>query len=166
MSENAATIELPFLAGLNNDGQPVFESLQAEFLPQDSSRVRLLRSPLFARNLAAGDTLRLINPDAAEYELERRSGNLCVRLFRREGVDEVDNFLTPAIEKLGGERDLGEESAIVYSIHVSIGFNTIEQLFDKACQKFSGTVWYYGNVYDPEDGETPMHWWDEFISQD
>ncbi len=166
MPENADTIELPFLAGVNQEGDPVFESLQAEFLPDDPHRVRLLRSPLFARNLASGDTLKLINPDAAEYELERRSGNLCVRVFRKLGIQEVDNFLTPTIEKLGGALDLGEEHALVYSIHVSIGFGTIEKLLDHASQTYDGTVWYYGNVYDPEDGETPLRWWEEFVSQE
>ena len=166
MPENTATIELPFLAGMNADGQPVFESILTEYLPDDPNRVRLLRSPLFARNLAAGDTIRLINPEAAEYELERRSGNLCIRIFRKEGVQEVDNFLTPLLEKFGGALDLNEDHALVYSIHVSIGFNTIEQLLDQACQQVSGAVWYYGNVYDPEDGETPMRWWEDFTNQE
>ena len=63
--------------------EPVFESLQAELLDGGTDRVRLLKSPLLARNLAAGDILKVINPSTAEYELERRSGNLCVRLFRK-----------------------------------------------------------------------------------
>ena len=87
MEDTANKIELPFLAGLNAEGEPVFESLQAEILDASEDRVRLLKSPLLSRNLAAGDILRVINPNTAEYELERRSGNLCIRVFRKHNLD-------------------------------------------------------------------------------
>lgn len=166
VTENNNTIELPFLAGLGPDGDPVFETLQAEYLADDPQRVRLLRSPLFARNLASGDTVKLINPSIAEYELERRSGNLCIRVFRKQGIELVDELLTPLLEKLGGARDLLSDRAIVYSVHVSLGFTVIEEHLQKACAAYPDTVWYYGNVYDPEDGETPLQWWLEFDKQE
>ena len=147
-------------------GEPVFESLEVEFLPDDAKRVRLLKSPLLTRNLAAGDIVLLVNPDAAEYELDRRSGNLCVRVFRKDKLRELDRFLTSAIEKLGGSLDISAERALVYSIHVSIGFKIIEELLDRTCQTYPGTVWYYGNVYDPMDGTTPLEWWLEFDNQE
>lgn len=164
--ENSKSVELPFLAGLGPDGAPVFETIQAEYLEDDPRRVRLLRSPLFARNLASGDTVRLINPAIAQYELERRSGNLCVRIFRKRDIDEVDDFLTPRLEKLGGARDLVSDRGLVYSVHVSLGFKTIEEHLDAACAACPDTVWYYGNVYDPEDGVTPLQWWLEFDTQE
>ena len=166
MSEPNKSIELPFLAGLSAEGEPVFESLRAEFLPDDPNRVRLLQSPLFARNLAAGDTVRLINPDTAEYELERRSGNLSVRVFRRANVEELNDFLTPAIEKLGGSLDFSTDRALVYSVHVSIGFGLIEEVLNRGCEAYPESVWYYGNVYDPEDGSTPLEWWLDFDKQE
>ena len=98
----ANKLELPFLAGLNAEGEPVFESLQTELLDGGTDRVRLLKSPLLARNLAAGDILKVINPSTAEYELERRSGNLCVRLFRKHRLEVLEEFVTSAIERLGG----------------------------------------------------------------
>jgi hypothetical protein len=164
--ENTNSVELPFLAGLGSNGDPVFETIPAEYLAGDPQRVRLLRSPLFARNLASGDTIKLINPAIAQYELERRSGNLCVRVFRKLGIGEVDDFLTPLLEKLGGARDLVSERGIVYSVHVSLGFKAIEELLDAACTVCPDTVWYYGNVYDPEDGVTPLQWWLEFDTQE
>lgn len=164
--ENLNIVELPFLAGLGPDGDAVFETIQAEYLEDDPQRVRLLRSPLFARNLASGDTVKLINPAIAQYELERRSGNLCIRIFRKRGIDEVDEFLTPRLEKLGGARDLVSDRGIVYSVHVSLGFKTIEEHLDAACAACPDTVWYYGNVYDPEDGVTPLQWWLEFEIQE
>jgi hypothetical protein len=30
------------------------------------------------------------------------------------------------------------------------------------CPDYPNTIWYYGNVYDPEDGETPLEWWLDF----
>ena len=162
----ANKLELPFLAGLNEKGEPVFESLNAELLDSGTNRVRLLKSPLLARNLAAGDILRVINVSTAEYELERRSGNLCIRLFRKHHLEELEEFLTSAVEKLGGSLDLQADRALVYSVHVSLGFASIETLLNSASEKFSDTFWYYGNVYDPEDGTTPLNWWLEFDNQE
>ena len=154
------------MAGLNAEGEPVFESLHAELLDNGTNRIRLLKSPLLARNLAAGDILRVINPSTADYELERRSGNLCIRLFRKNDLKDLEQFLTSAIERLGGSLDLHAERALVYSIHISLGFGAIEALLNRTKEKFSETVWYYGNVYDPEDGITPLDWWLEFDNQE
>jgi hypothetical protein len=165
-SESISQTELPFLAGVDDDGMPVFESLQVELLEDDVEHVRLLMSPLLARNLAAGDKLRVINPDTAEYELVQRSGNLCIRLFCKDHLSDLEESLTSTIERLGGSQDLQTERALVYSIHFSIGFQTIEGLLNKVCEDYPNTVWYYGNVYDPEDGKTPLEWWLEFDNQD
>lgn len=165
MSQTARVIELPFLAGIDAGGEPVFESLQAELLPDSHDEVRLLKSPLFARNLAAGDKLKVLNEATAEYELLRRSGNLSVRVFRKMGLEPLAEYLSPRIEKLGGSTDLQTDRALVYSIHFSIGFQPIEELLNQACEAFPNTVWYYGNVYDPEDGSTPMNWWMDMEQQ-
>jgi len=154
--------EIAFLAGVSQDDQPVFESLQVEIVNVQEELVRLSKSPLFVRNLAAGDVIKLINPAIGEYEIERRSGNLSIRVFRRQGINAVADFLNPAMEKLGGSVDLQTEAALSYSIHFSIGFSLIEKLLDSCCERFIDTVWYYGNVYDPKDGSTPLLWWQEF----
>ena len=96
---------MPFLAGIDDDEQPVFESLEVE-------------------------------------------------------------LLAPAIEKLGGCLDLQTDRALVYSIHVSIGFAVIEELLNTAGAEYPDSFWYYGNVYDPDDGTTPMLWWQQFDSQE
>ena len=89
---------MPFLAGIDDTGQPVFESLEVELLDQDTTHIRLLISPLFVRNLAAGDKLRVIDSNSAEYELVQRSGNLSVRAFRTYQLEAVSEVLTPTIE--------------------------------------------------------------------
>ena len=159
MTDRIHKVELPFVAGFNTDDQPVFESLEVELLSADNDEVRLLRSPLLTRNLAAGDKLNVVNAATAEYELIERSGNLSIRVLRKEEIDPVEQLLTPKIEKLGGVLDHSNPRALVYTIHVSIGFNANEALLNEACAQFPGTLWNYGNVYDPEDGTTPMEWW-------
>ena len=159
MSEQVEKIELPFIAGFSADDQPVFESLEVEIVDAEQEEVRLLRSPLLTRNLAAGDKLKVLNPGSAQYELLERSGNLSVRVLRRDDIAALGQYLTPKIEKLGGSLDHANPRALVYSIHVSIGFKPIEDLLNEACARFDDSMWNYGNVYDPEDGETPMEWW-------
>ena len=157
-------LELPFFAGVDDEQQPVFESLRVEIVDARRDIIRLMHSPVLARNLAAGDKLKVINAATAEYELEKRSGNLCLRVFRRQDIDSLDEQLTPALEKLGGQLDVKTDRALIYSIHFSIGFKQIEELLNKHCAQHPGAVWYYGNVYDPDEGVTPLRWWEEFES--
>ena len=162
----ADIFELPFLAGINPDGDPVFESLEVEFVEDSEDEVRLVHSPLLTRNLAAGDKLKVIDVSSAEYKLLRRSGNLSIRGFRQHQLDILAESLTGRIEKLGGSLDKQTDRALVYSIHFSIGFQVIEELLSTICKDYSDTVWYYGNVYDPEDGTTALEWWSEFEDQE
>ena len=165
-SKNSDKTQLPFLAGIESNGEPVFESLYVEFLTDTPQHFRLIKSPLLARNLAAGDLVRQINPDKAEYELINRSGNVCIRLFGGEELTDVEQALTSKFEKIGGCLDLQTPRALVYTIHVSIGFKTIESMLDETCKDYTEVVWYYGNIYDPEDGITPLEWCLDIDCQD
>lgn len=165
MNPNEDVTEIPFMAGLNEDGEPVFEALQIEIVDAEDQQVRLLKSPLLSRNLAAGDRIKLINPAAGEFEMVQRSGNLAIRIFRRHQLAALADRLTPAMEKADGRLDLQSDRALVYSIHFSIGFQTIEEVLNEVCKDYPDTVWYYGNVYDPEDGSTPLGWWLEFDNE-
>ncbi len=158
--------EVPFLAGVDPEGQPVFESVLVEPYGDEENLFRLVHSPLLTRNLAAGDQVRLPNPGSAEYELVQRSGNLCIRVFRKHQLERLSERLTPLIEKLDGSLDLQSDRALVYSIHYSIGFQTIENVLNECIADYPDTIWYYGNVYDPNDGSTPLNWWNEIDSQD
>ncbi len=62
--------------------------------------------------------------------------------------------------------DLQTHRDLVYTIHVYIFFKTIESILDETCEDYTEVVWYYGNVYDPEDGITPLEWWLDFDCQD
>jgi hypothetical protein len=153
---------IPLVAGLNAEGEPVFEQIEVSAVEGTKDEFRLLKAPAFVRGLARGDRIRFPARTELGGELLQRSGNLTVRVFRKHNIDAAEQMLTPEFELLDGTLDQHSTGLLVYSIHVSIGFQMIELLMDKALGQFSGLVWYYGNVYDPKDGATPLNWWLDF----
>lgn len=147
-------------AGTGPDGQPVAERLQVK-VNEDKS-CQLVKSPAFVKGIASGDTIKFL-PDSREFEIIKRSGNLCVRVISREDIGLLSEELTPQLEKLGGELDIETPRMLVYSIHVSCGFQTIEKLLNDYVDEEAGSAWFYGNVYDPRDGQTPLNWWQEIL---
>ncbi len=150
---------IEIFAGLDARGLSVVERLPVEV--NDEGECRLLQSPAFAKGLARGDWIRR-NPATGQFELRRRSGNLCIRVLSRGDLDALEAALTPELEKLGGQLDLENPRVLVYSIHVSCGFTAIETLLDSHMTESS--TWLYGNVYDPADGVTPLNWWQEILA--
>ncbi len=157
-----AIIELP--AGYDNDGQTVLEKLEVYVLEQ-ANHYELKNSPLLLRGLAKGDIIRISDQIADKYDVVRHSGNLAVRVFRKKDIDLLESSLTPQVEMHDGTLDIKTDRALSYSLHVNLGFSAIEALFDNAMAAYPDSVWYYGNVYDPADGLTPLNWWDSFINQ-
>ncbi|MCW8195625.1 DUF4265 domain-containing protein [Proteobacteria bacterium 005FR1] len=146
---------IEMLAGYDPSGQPVLERLQVKELPED--KLQLVRSPAFIKGLASGDIIKL-GSDRQHFEIVQHSGNLSVVVFSRGDVKALSEVLTPEIEKLGGSLDLETDRMLVYSVHVSLGFKTVEDILNK--HTGSGeSIWQYGNVYDPADGQTPLNWW-------
>lgn len=158
MSEFPTEI-IKLFAGQSPDGQKVMESVPAEFLGE--GRYRLLQSPAFARGLAMGDKILL--SDKGLPQLEQHSGNLCVRVISREGLDALEQQLTSKLEKLGGTLDINTPRILVYSIHVSCGFDEIEKILNNTLTDSTQATWMYGNVYDPADGQTPLNWWHDIL---
>jgi hypothetical protein len=159
MTESATTtVEL--FAGVRPDGQPVFERLPALPDPQ-GDRLLLMQSPLFVRGIAQGDLFRLLPGRPGAFDVVERSGQLAVRIYARAVAEPLAAELTPAMEKLGGRLDLAAPRALVYSIHVAVGFREIEQLLE---QRLSGieASWSYGNVYD--DSGEPLRWWEVLLN--
>ena len=162
-AEEHRTGWIQLVAGTDNEGMPVLEKLPVKIL--EMGQFDLLQSPLFVRDLAAGDIFTCDSDNPADYRVLRRSGNLAIRVFRKAGIDTLEEELTPEVEKLGGSLDLKTDRALVYSLHVNIGFADIERLLDGIMARFTDSVWYYGNIYDREDGVTPLNWWDAFLDQ-
>ena len=151
---------IELFAGLGAKGQPMVEKLQVREL--ETGEMQLVQSPAFIKGLASGDVIRCDVPNQ-EFEIVQRSGNLSVRIFSRDDINSLADVLTPELEKLGGELDVETPRMLVYSIHVSCGFSTIEDLLNKHVGRDGLSTWMYGNVYDPADGQTPLNWWQDIL---
>lgn len=155
-------VVLDVLAGVHPDGQPVLEKLRA-LATAENNRYRLLQSPLFATGVACGDLIEPLHNNPGRFRVHERSGQLAVRVMRRDGIAALEAELTPALEKLDGELDVHSERALAYSIHVAVGFREIEAVLDSIVGAAGGATWSYGNVYDPESGE-PLDWWEDVLN--
>ena len=151
---------IELFAGLGADGKPIVEQLHVREL--DDGNFQLVQSPAFAKGLASGDIVKML-PQTREFELVQRSGNLSLRVYSRGDTQALSDALTAELEKLGGELDRETPRMLVYSIHVSCGFTTIENILNEFVGRDGQSAWMYGNVYDPVDGETPLNWWQDLL---
>lgn len=156
------TIEL--VAGYKTDNEPVLEQIVVQAAKQPGEFV-LTKSPAFVRGLAAGDLIRYPAETELGYELLQHSGNLSVRVLHKHNTEALAQALTPEMELRDGCLDVQSPKLLVYTIHVSIGFQRIEELMDSTMGRFTDCVWYYGNVYDPADGVTPLNWWQDLARE-
>lgn len=154
-------VEITLLAGAHPDGQPVVEKLPAVAAGQ-ANQFWLLQSPLFVPGCARGDRIELLANSPGRFRLRERGGQLALRVFRRTDIAMLAEELTPAVELLGGGLDVQSARALVYSIHVAVGFGEIEAAVEPLVQRFDG-AWNYGNVYDGETGE-PLGWWEALLN--
>jgi hypothetical protein len=164
---NADIVELDLRAGIHPNGQPVLEKVRAHREPGNNV-YRLLHSPLFVTGAACGDLIEMLGNNPGHFRVRERSGQLAVRLLSRNAIGTLAEELTPAVEKLDGELDVQTPRALVYSIHVAVGFAEIERVFDAAVSTLNAenpqsAQWSYGNVYDAEAG-APLNWWEPLLN--
>jgi hypothetical protein len=139
-------------------GHPIKEPVHVKAL--GANQFRLLYSPGFVQGVAAGDTFRLLNDDG-DFEVLSRAGNIAVQLFHTDPVEPIREALTRRVEPLGGVLDGGIERGLVFTLPLRAGFPAIETLFNRLVEEYPGLEWYYGNVYDRQDGVTPLNWWQQ-----
>ncbi|ALO47662.1 DUF4265 domain-containing protein [Pseudohongiella spirulinae] len=151
--------QVPIIAGYNDNGDAIVEQVEVNPVSGNTDQFRLAKSPAFVKGLAADDLIRYPADNKAGYELLEHSGNLSVRVFSKHDISELDQALTPEMELIDGKCDVCSPGLLIYSIHVSIGFKRIEELISSVLKRFPDSIWYYGNVYDPDDGQTPLNWW-------
>ena len=151
---------IELFAGMGPKGQPMVEKLPVREL--ETGELQLVQSPAFVKGLASGDVIKLDNP-TQEFDIVQRSGNLSIRVFSRDDIGPYGDAITPELEKLGGELDLETPRMLVYSIHVSCGFASIENILNRYVGQDGKSGWMYGNVYDPIDGQTPLNWWQDIL---
>ena len=159
------TIEL--IAGQHPSGELVVEKVLIN-PQQQANSYQLLKSPLFVRGIARADIIQAMEKPKGAFKVLQHGGNLCLRVFSKEdfsntALSALEQSLTSEIEKLGGDLDIKEPKALVYSIHVSCGFNAIEKMLDEALSCYEDVAWFYGNVYDPQTGE-PLNWWQPILA--
>jgi len=150
---------IELFAGNDPQGQPIVERLSVKQNADDS--FQLVKSPAFIKGLASGDVVKML-AESKEFEITHHGGNLCIRVYAKSDLSAISEQLTPELEKLGGELDIETERFLIYSIHVSCGFSTIEGLLNRYVSEVGG-LWLYGNVYDPADGTTPLNWWHDIL---
>jgi len=132
---------------------------------RDGELWELLKSPLYATEVAAGDIVKVINSEHGTFELVRRGGNVCVQFYlaaeqadSAESTRRVVEFFERELKPVGGRVDNQTLGLVSCTIPAAAGFGTIENIFSGAVEVFSGAQWQYGNVYDPSSGE-PIGWW-------
>lgn len=144
-------------AGRRSDGSMVQEEVHVE--PLRPKRYRLLQSPGLVPGLAAGDVFDVI--DDGKYEIVSRGNNLCIQIFFSEESlrSKLESETTSRLKIVGGRLDGKSARELVYTVPMSTGFAAVESVLRTVTSTFPGVEWYYGNVYDPKDGITPLNWW-------
>lgn len=153
MSDQRETLRL--IAGTSTSGTLVWEEVLV--LRLAPSRFQLLRSPGLVLGLAADDVFE--STGDGTFSLVSRGRNLCIQVFCGPRLSELEGVLSLRMGQLGGRLDGKEERLLVYTVPVSAGFPAIERCLAESVGRFPGAEWYFGNVYDPVDGTTPLNWW-------
>ena len=161
MKENTEKTMVQLLAGQRPDGELVFEPVPA--LAKGENCYQLLLSPVFAKGAAKHDLIPI--KMAGQFVVEKHNGFLCVRVFSRTETKLLHQSMEKSLLLLKAELDHQNERMLVYSIPVESGFDEIEAVFNTLSKGFEQTQWFYSNVYDPDDGQTPLNWWHDYLAK-
>jgi hypothetical protein len=144
------------LVGRSSSGDAVYEEVLVEKL--GANRCRLLRSPGLALGIAADDLIEIA--ERGHFKVVQRGRNVCVQILSSDRIDDsVEREASTRFTRVGGRLDGRAEKVLVFTIPVDVGFRAIEEVLGAVLAKFRNLEWYYGNVYDPADGVTPLNWW-------
>jgi hypothetical protein len=135
--------------------KPAYEEVHVEDC--GSATYRLLQSPGLVLGLAAGDVLVL--EQGGTFTLVERGRNICIQIFSKSMLDQIEQAATSALARIGGRLDGKASVELVYTVSANVGFPAIEEILRDLQARFPVLEWYYGNVYDPADGVTPLNWW-------
>jgi hypothetical protein len=146
---------LKLLAGPSSSGTPAYEEVLAE--RRSMKRYKLLKSPGLVQGLAAGDVFEAL-PDGT-FNVVERGRNLSIQIFGRGDMNPVERLATERLSVLGGRLDGQSQRELVYTVPIVAGFPAVEAILNELVARFPAVDWYFGNVYDPSDGVTPLNWW-------
>lgn len=142
---------------VTDDGRSLKEPVHADKL--ENGCYRLLYSPGLVLGIAAGDEFT-VDPGSGAFQVVKRSGNLAIQIFADSIAPHLQE-LEKIARSLGGVLDGSIEQGAVLTIPVNASFPVIEKVLTDYCAANEGVEWYYGNVYSPVDGITPLGWWEE-----
>lgn len=163
MSEQTPEHIIELVAGRHPNGDLVMEKILVT-PQQEKGQFLLLKSPVFVKGIARGDLIEQMDEPKGAFKIVQHGGNLSIRVYGKEDLSAIEQALTIELEKLGGTLDICQGNVLVYSVHVSCGFNAVEALLNQHLSDKDTMAWYYGNVYDPETGE-PLNWWQAILSE-
>ena len=142
------------LVGHGKNG-PAYEEVHVE--PRGVDRYVLLQSPGLALGIAAGDIFSVASDKT--FRVLERAGNVCIQIFGPPRVQDIEHDVTRMLSDIEGRLDGMSDEELVYTVPLTSGFNSIETVLERVVRLHPSLEWYYGNVYDPDDGVTPLNWW-------
>jgi hypothetical protein len=149
---------------VSDAASPGAEEVPARWIEGDEWQV--VRSPLYAMGVAAGDVVRVLDRETGAFEILRRGGRVSVQFYL--GPSEADDGRATAsaakeiaaeIEPLGGLMEAFTRGLVVFTVPVAAGFPVIDAVFEAAACRWKDAEWQYTNVYDEATGE-PLGWWE------
>jgi len=136
-----------------------FEWIPVERL--DSGLYRLRNSPGMTLGLAAGDVIR--PKGEGDFDIVERGGNVCIQVFLgsvpQNERPRVREAFENAMSAMGGRLDGVSPGVLIGTVSVSATFPRIEAALKAFEGVHRGITYMFGNVYDIEDGHTPLNWW-------
>jgi hypothetical protein len=142
------------VAGRKTSGEAVFEEVLVT--REGASHYRIEATPGLVLGVARGDLIEY-EEESKSFVVLERGGNLAVHVY---GPHAVAERVAEEVEKLGGSLDGRARDLTVFTVPAAVGFPAVEELFNGLAAADEGVHWYFGNVYDPADGVTPLDWWD------
>jgi Domain of unknown function (DUF4265) len=151
------TVELFVQRGLSD--RSVMEEVRAK--PLGRHTFEIAQSPGLVLGLAAGDVIELDSRDQSRFRVVKRGGNICVQIFCPAVSDKIEQRFAAAMARVAGWLDGRSSKQLVFTVPATGDFRALETILNSLIAGNPGCEWYYGNVYDPRDGTTPLNWWQQ-----
>jgi Domain of unknown function (DUF4265) len=126
----------------------------------ESGRFIIECPPRLAYGLAVGDEIELVD-SAVGFRVIKHSGNLTVWIFapNQEAVAQLVQQLMTKLQTLKGVLEGTPGEMLIVTIPLAAGWTNIRDVLDSLVETVSGSTWMYANVYEIQDGDTPLNWW-------